>query len=59
MHLVKEAVDNEKINVHHCKTNDMIADGFTKPLEGVDFRHFIEALHIFHFGISQRGSIEQ
>jgi hypothetical protein len=37
----------------------MIADGFTKPLEGVDFKHFIEALHIFLYSKSQLGSIEQ
>jgi hypothetical protein len=58
MHLVKEAVDNEKINVRHCKTNDMIADGFTKPLEGVDFKHFIKALYIFCCK-SQPGSVKQ
>jgi hypothetical protein len=59
MHLVKEAVDAKKINIRHCKTQEMIADGFTRPLEGVDFKRFIEALHIFHFGKSQPGSIEQ
>jgi hypothetical protein len=33
MHLVKEAVDAKKINIRHCKTQEMIADGFTRPLD--------------------------
>ncbi len=59
MHLVKEAVDDNRINIRHCKTKEMIADGFTKPLEGIDFKYFIWKLHIYNYSKSQPGSVEQ
>ncbi len=59
MHLVKEAVDANKINIRHCRTNEMIADGFTKPLEGTEFQWFLHALDIFSRSKSQPGSIGQ
>ncbi len=59
MHLVKEAVDDNHINICHCKTQEMIADGFIKPLEGIDFKYFIQALHIYNSSKSQPGSVEQ
>jgi hypothetical protein len=59
MHLVKEAVDDKRLEIRHCKTDDMIADGFTKPLEGMAFKQFINTLNIFNVSKSQRESIEQ
>jgi hypothetical protein len=61
MHLVKEAVDEQRLDIRHCNTKNMIADGFTKPLEGVDFKQFINNLNIFPSknGKSQPGSVEQ
>jgi hypothetical protein len=47
MHLVKEAVDEQRLNICHCKTQNMIADGLTKPLDGADFKQFIQMLNIF------------
>jgi hypothetical protein len=44
MHLVKEAVDERRLEIRHCGTNDMVADGFTKPLEGMSFQQFINDL---------------
>jgi hypothetical protein len=37
----------------------MIADGFTKPLEGVEFQQFIRALDIFDISKSQPVTVEQ
>jgi hypothetical protein len=34
MHLAKIAVDEDHLIIKHCKVNLMIADVFTKPLEG-------------------------
>jgi hypothetical protein len=59
MHLVKEAVDDKRLDIRHCKTINMIADGFTKPLEGVAFKQFINALNIFDTSKSQRESVGQ
>jgi hypothetical protein len=59
MHLVKEAVDDKRLDIRHCKTVNMIADGFTKPLEGGAFKQFISALNIFNISKSQRESVGQ
>jgi hypothetical protein len=48
MHLVKEAVDEQNLDIQHCKTNEMIADGFTKPFKGAVFKHIIRTLNIFN-----------
>ena len=37
---VKDRVDNGEVEVQHCGTNDMIADFFTKPLQGAQFHKF-------------------
>ncbi len=37
MHLAKEAVDLNHLVIRHCNATSMIADGFTKPLEGMEF----------------------
>ncbi len=59
MHLVKEAVDEQRHNVRHCKMTEMIADGLTKPLEGAEFKQFIDDLGIFNNSKSQPESVEQ
>jgi hypothetical protein len=48
MHLAKEAVDLDRLLIKHCNAKSMIADGFTKSLEGTDFKQFIHGLMIFH-----------
>ena len=37
---VKQHVDNKDINLEYCKTSDMLADIFTKPLIGNQFSKF-------------------
>ena len=47
---IKDRIDNGEISVVHCPTEDMIADFFTKPLQGslfVKFRDII--MGITHF----------
>jgi hypothetical protein len=58
MHLVKEAVDEQRLDVRHCGTKEMTADGFSKPLEGADFKQFINVLNIIHTSKSQPESVE-
>jgi hypothetical protein len=48
MHLAKESVDLHCLVIRHCNAKSMIADGFTKPLEGAEFKQFIQGLMIFH-----------
>jgi hypothetical protein len=38
---------------------EMIADGLTKPLEGAEFKQFIDDLGIFNNSKSQPESVEQ
>jgi hypothetical protein len=35
---VKDQVDSKRVRIEHCPTADMIADYFTKPLQGAPFR---------------------
>jgi hypothetical protein len=35
---VKDQVDAKRVRIEHCPTADMIADYFTKPLQGAPFR---------------------
>ena len=42
MHLGKEAVDEKHIEIVFVLTAKMIADGFSKPLEGQDFVTFVD-----------------
>jgi hypothetical protein len=46
MHLAKEAVDLKRLIIKHCRAELMIADGLTKPLEGIDFQQFVQNLMI-------------
>jgi hypothetical protein len=45
MHLAKEAVDLIRLVIRHCNANSMIADGFTKPLEGIEFQQVYSRTH--------------
>jgi len=47
MHLAKEAVDLKHLIIRHCRAELMMADGLTKPLEGVEFQQFLQGLAIF------------
>jgi len=40
MFLVKEAIQEEKIEVKFVPTEEMLADGLTKALDGTGFRTF-------------------
>ena len=44
MELCKEALQNNKFTLQYISTKDMIADGLTKALEGVEFTTFAEIL---------------
>jgi hypothetical protein len=35
---VKEQVDSKRVRIEHCPTTEMVADYFTKPLQGRPFR---------------------
>jgi len=35
---IKDLVDSKKVRIDHCGTPDMVADFFTKPLQGTQFR---------------------
>jgi hypothetical protein len=35
---VKDQVDSKQVRIEHCPTGDMLADFFTKPLQGTPFR---------------------
>ena len=37
-YFIADRVKSEKIEIHHCKTEHMVADFFTKPLQGALFR---------------------
>jgi len=37
---VKDRVDKNELRIEYCKTNDILADYFTKPLEGKQFLRF-------------------
>jgi hypothetical protein len=35
---IKDQVDSKRVKIEHCPTGDMLADFFTKPLQGMQFR---------------------
>ena len=41
---VKDRVDKKKVRVKYCPTEIMLADYFTKPLQGQMFRKFREVI---------------
>ena len=43
-YFIKDRIDKGEINVIYCPTEMMIADYFTKPLQGLLFIRFMEAM---------------
>ena len=41
---IKDRLENEKIKVKHCSTDKVVADFFTKPLQGSLFRKFRDVI---------------
>jgi hypothetical protein len=41
---VKNRVASGEVNIQHCPTDEMIADYFTKPLQGDKFAKFCELI---------------
>jgi hypothetical protein len=37
---IKDKVESGEVTIEHCGTNDMLADYFTKPLQGKKFKEF-------------------
>jgi hypothetical protein len=52
---IKDRVDAGELNVKHCGTDDMIADYFTKPLQGSKFIKFRDLI----LGITDIDSTDQ
>jgi hypothetical protein len=49
---IKDRIEQGEINLLHCPTGDMIADFFTKPLQGLVFQKFRDIIMgIEHFSI--------
>jgi hypothetical protein len=48
---IKDRVDSGEITIEHCPTDEMLADFFTKPLQGALFRKF-KAVILGHAHIS-------
>jgi hypothetical protein len=42
MNAAREAVQEQRVQIVHCRAPLMKADGLTKPLEGKDFNAFTE-----------------
>ncbi len=42
MNAAHEAVQEQRVQIVHCRASLMKADGLTKPLEGKDFNAFTE-----------------
>jgi hypothetical protein len=43
-YFVKDRIDNGELRVEYCPTEEMLADIFTKPLQGALFRKFRDRL---------------
>ena len=44
MNMAREAIQQERVRVVHCRAHLMKADGLTKPLEGTDFSIFAKPM---------------
>ena len=44
---IKQFIDEKKIALSYTKTEDMVADGMTKPLTGANFVRFVRSLGMF------------
>jgi hypothetical protein len=60
---IKDQVDSKRVQIEHCPTEDMIADYFTKPLQGAPFRKLrdlimnIDPSSVYHSNNSPRRSV--
>jgi len=43
-YFITDQIGQEKIRVQYCPTDEMVADFFTKPLQGSKFRQFRDAI---------------
>jgi hypothetical protein len=41
---IKDQVDSKRVRIEHCPTTDMIADYFTKPLQGAPFKKLCDLI---------------
>ena len=56
---IKDKVDSGDIEVIYCPTGDMLADFFTKPLQGKQFELFRERILGLHYAKIQEGVEER
>ena len=54
-YFIKDYVDKNEIHIIHCPTSDMIADYFTKPLQGAQFVKFRNMI----MGVKEESPIDQ
>eukprot|EP00253_Pinus_taeda_P035794 PITA_35794 len=54
-HFIRELVNNGEIILQHCRTEDQLADIFTKPLAKKSFDHFRKCMGMQHLKL--RGSV--
>ena len=47
---VTDRINKDEVHVHYCPTHNMLADYFTKPLQGATFRKFRDAIMNCHLG---------
>ena len=52
---IKDKVEKDEITIVYCPTEDMVADYFTKPLQGAQFRRFRDMI----MGVSRVSSKER
>ena len=59
-HFIRDLVEKEKLKIIYIPTEDMIADGLTKPLQRIAFTRFKQQMGIVdeENGFALRGSVE-
>jgi len=55
-HYVRDLYDNKKIDVEYVPTNEMVADGLSKPLPKQKFNAFMRQIGMVMIGQSGRSS---
>ena len=45
---IKDKVESGEVTIIYCPTKDMIADFFTKPLQGIKFIRFRKSIKMCH-----------
>ena len=43
-YFVKDRIDKKELTIEYCNTDNMIADYFTKPLQGIKFQTFLKEI---------------